>query len=889
MIWHHETPEDIAKELQTNTQTGLSEQEAAARLKEFGHNHYHQKPGIPLHRQLQKRMRSLPMMMITVAAIVMFCIDLLLWHFGRGQEISVFEPILLLALPFIGHLILAIWQKIGTTKLHRLKNAQTTTVTVLRDGELRVIGTADIVRGDIIKLESGMIVPADCRLIETNDVFCDEYVITGEDMDVAKDAAATHDGITPLPDRSNMIYAGCGISHGSCTALVVSTAKSTEYALMLNDPDNQASPLPGIAKDISTFERLVTLPIFALSLVVLVIAIVRNLGGMLDVFSVISPVLTMAAIAIPSGLTVGAVVAMTMGMHHVVNRSADVSDLSVMDTLSRVTVICADKTGVLTSDEKKPVGVYTGEPETLTRMPSNRAQTLIRLATLCTASDTELTGIDRHLVSNPTESAIIEYARDIGIERRLLMEDSPRLAELPFDTTRRCMSVLHLIEGHRIMITMGAPESVLSLCSSGPLENAEEANLNMAAQSLRVLAVAYKYLDDTDSSELDVSQESNMVFAGLIALADQARDDSVKAIAECQAGGIITVMITGDNEETAKAVATQLGILTSDNQLLSGEKLREMTYEELDSSIGMYRVFARILPEEKERIIRAWQKRGAVVAATGNCLADVPALQRADIGCATGAADCDMTRNESDLTMYDNSFASLVDAIKQARGIYSNIRKILQYALTGGVALILAMLVGLIGYGEFILSPLSTALYFLVGSLCTMAISYEAGDRHALSEKPRRGLARLVPASAWIDTLWQGALMAICAIVAFDTGAAGTPNSSDTALTLSYGMTTAFITLFLSRLWLMTTYHRHDSDHRHFANRKMPLMLFISLAIMAIALFIPPISELFGLTTVGAPNWILAVILSLIPAAVAFVVRFVTQMLSTVRRTEDTL
>lgn len=887
MIWHHETPEDVAKELMTNVETGLSEEEATTRLKEFGHNHYHQKPDTPFFRQLQKRLRSLPMTLITLASIVLFCIDLLLWHFGRSAVI--WEPFVLLLLPVIGHLVLTIWQKIGTTKLHHLKNAQTTTVAVLRDGEYQIISTADIVRGDIIKLESGMIVPADCRLIEADELFCDEYVITGEDTDIAKNAAIIHEGITPLPDRSNMIYAGCGISRGSCTAVVVSIAKSTEYALMLNDPDNQSSPLPGISKDIATFERLVTLPVFALSLIVLVVGILRNLGDVLDILTIIPPVLAMAAIAIPAGLTVGAVVAMTMGMHHVVNRSADVRDLSVMDTLSRVTVICADKTGVLTSDEKRPVGVYTGEEETLTRMPSNRAQTLIRLATLCTASDTELTGIDHHLVSNPTESAIIEYARDIGIERRLLMEDSPRLAEIPFDTTRRCMSVLHLIEGHRIMITMGAPESVISLCTSGPLEHAEEANLNMATQSLRVLAVAYKYLDDSDSSELDASQECDMVFAGLIALADEARDESVAAIAECRAGGIITVMITGDNEETAKAVATNLGILTDDNQLLTGDKLSEMDQEELDSSVGMYRVFARILPEDKERIIRAWQRRGAVVAATGNCLADVPALQCADIGCATGAADCDMTRNESDLTMYDNSFASLVDAIKQARGIYSNIRKILQYALTGTVALIATILVGLIGYGEFVLSAPAMALYFLIGSLCMMAISYEAGDRHALGEKPHRGLARLVPTSTWIDTLWQGALMAICTIVAFDTGAAGTPNSADIELTLSYGVTTAFITLFLSRLWLTTTYHRHDSEHRHFANRKMPLMIFISLAVLAIVLFISPIAELFGLTYVGAPNWVLALILSLIPATVAFVVRFVKQMLTAVRKVDESL
>ncbi len=886
MIWHHETPDNIAKELQTNIEIGLSEDEAASRLSEFGENRYHEKHTASIWKQFGIQMRSMPSTLITIASIFWFCYNIILLYLK--QPASLIEPIILFLLPPIGHLIFAIWQKYATAKLHNITNTQTTTVNVLRGGETVTISAADVVRGDVIFLEAGMIIPADCRLISSEDLFIDEYIITGEDTDIAKNADTTLDGITLIPERVNMVYAGCGVSRGSGKALVVSTGQSTEYALMLNDPNNQVSPLPGLSKDLATLERLISLPVLVISAILLIVAVLRNLTGLSDVLSVIPPALTIAAISVPTGFTVAAVVAMTMGMQHVVTHTADVRELSVMDTLSRVTVICADKTGTMTGDVKKPVSVYTGdEIEELTRMPSNRAQALIRLATLCTATDTQKIGVDNHLLSNPTESAIIEYARDIGIERRLLMEETPRLAELPFDATRRCMSVVHLVDGRRLMVTMGAPEKVISFCTAGPLEKAEEICQQLGERALRVLAVAYKFVDELTASELDPSQESDMFFAGLIGLADQAREESIHAIKECASSGIITVMMTGDNESTAFAVGRQLGILESEDQVLTGEELRKMDKAELDASVGLYRAFARILPEEKERIIKAWQARGAVVASTGNCLEDVPALQSADIGCATGAADCDMTRNESDLTLYDNSFATLVEAIKHARGIYANIRKVLQYVLSCSLALIIATLLTLIAYGKFVFSPLSMVLYFILGTLCSLAISYESGDRHSLNEKPRRGLARLIPTSAWIETLWQGALSGVCAYLAYDAGRAGTTIGGDEATLAAFGMTTAFITLVLSRLWLMLTTHRHDPDRPKVANRVMPIVFLVCLALAAVVLFIPVARHFFGLTMVNTSNWVLALILSLITPLVVVVVRFVTQIITTVRVNEN--
>lgn len=882
MIWHHETPDAVARELQTNIEYGLSDAEAKDRLHENGHNRYREKKTSPVFAQWIKQLRSTPMMLVLIAAIVLLCLNIMLLYFKVTENPWILlEPIVMLLIPILGHLASAIWQKHGTAKLHSITNAQTTTVTVLRDGNTYEISAAEVVRGDILFLEAGMIIPADCRLITAEDLACDEYILTGEDMDVEKTADILLDGITPMMDRTNMVYAGCGVSRGTATAVVVSTGQSTEYALMLNDPNRQDSPLPDMSKDIHSLEKLVTLPILILSVVILVIAVIKHLTGIADVVSVIPAVLTLAAVCIPTGITAAAVVAMAIGMHHVVKDVADVRDLAVMDTLSRVTVICADKTGTLTTDKKQPVSVFTGDTELLSRMPSNRAQTLVRLATLCTAADTQKIGVNKELLQNPTESAIIEYARDIGIERRVLMEESPRLAEIPFDPARRCMSVVHLVAGRRLMITMGAPEAVLSFCTGGALDGAEEAYQSMANQALRVLAVAYKYTDDMTGDTIDPSQECDMTLAGLIALADHARGESVKAIEECAKGGITTIMVTGDNEATAEAVALELGILKDASQLITGEQLSEMSHEEFDKSVGLYRVFARITPEQKERIIRAWQKRGAVVAATGSGLADVPALQRADIGCATGASDCDMTRNESDVTMYDNSFATLVETIKQARGIYTNIRKALQYTLTCALALMVATFFTLIGsQGTFIMSSASMALYMTLGMIGVFAIAYEAGDSHALIEKPQRGLYRLMPSGAWIDMLWQGALSGICAFLAFDMGCSGA-NSPEMAPV--WGMTTAFITLMLSRLWLLLTTHRHER-HRHFTNHIMLPVFAISLGITLIPLVIPAVRDIFGMTGIGVRNWILGIILSTIPALAVVVIRFVVKTIISSRR-----
>ncbi len=875
MIWHHETSESVIQELNTHAELGLTAEEATARRLEYGPNHYREKRSSSLLKLLSRQLRTFPMAMVYISAIVLLCYNILILYFNPGEysPYILVSPFIVALLPVIGHLIGAILQKNGTAKLHRLSNTQAGTVTVLRDGETLEIGAADVVRGDILFLEKGMIIPADCRLITSEDLYCDEFILTGEESDIEKHAEAILDGITPMPDRSNMVYAGCGVSHGCGTAVVVSTAQSTEYALMLNAPDHQSSLLPDLDKDISSLERLVSLPILLFSLIILIVGIVRNLNGVWDITSTFSPALAIAAVGIPAGITAASVVAMAIGMHHVVKDIADIRELSVMDTLSRVTVICADKTGVLTNDKKKPVSVFTGETEVLSRMPSNRAQTLIRLAALCTASDTIKGGQNNESVANPTEAAVIEYARDIGIDRRTLMEETPRLAEIPFDATRRCMSVVHLVAGRRVMITMGAPEAVLSFCTSGPLENAEEAYTQMANQSLRVLAVAYKYADDFAGEHFEDSQESDMIFAGLIGLADNARTDSVKAIEECAKGGIITVMMTGDNEATAEAVARELGILQDSSQLITGEALADISHEEFDQSVGMYRVFARITPEQKERIIRAWQKRGAIVAATGSELDDVPALQRADIGCAIGTADCDMTRNESDVTLYDNSFASLTDAIKQARGIYSNIRKALQYALTCSVALILSALLVLITSreGDFVLSPASLGLYALIGMLGVTAIAYEPGDRHSLSEKPQRGLYRLMPGGAWIELLWQGALCGICTFLAFDMGCSGGGNDAEAQM---FGLTTAYLTLMISRVCMLAVTHRHDPSN-HFSNRVMPVILAVSLVLVLIPVIFPLIGRYFGLVSIGASNWILGIILAIIPAVVTIVIRFV--------------
>ncbi len=863
MIWHHESAEAVLTELQSDTEYGLTAEEAAGRLAMDGQNRYYEKISTPIPRALAHHMKSLPVILLMLAAAwqLVMCVASLI----SGQPAEWLPAVISLLLPLLGALMCVLWERRATSHLHRVSNTQNNTVAVLRDGEWLSLSAADVVRGDVLRLETGMIVPADARLITADDLRCDECVLTGEETEIIKSADAQLEGITPMRDRVNMVYAGCGVSHGGGTAVVVATAQTTEYALMLNDPRRRNSPLPVIGKDIDALGRLVMLPVLVIDIVLLILSIVRGAWSM----NTVPVLLAAAAAAIPTGLTAVSTIAMATGMRQINDRRADVRELSVMGELSRVSVIIANKTGVFTSDEKRPVYVFTGgQTEMLTRMPSARAQLLIRMATLCTENDTQMTGRDNDLIGNPTESAIIEYARDIGMERKQLMEGTPRLAMIPFDPARRCTSVVHLVSGRRLMITMGAPDAVLKLCAED-IGGARRAEREMEEEALRVLAVAYKYVDDIAVERFDISEESNMTLAGLIALGDHPREDSEEAVSACAKGGITTVMTTGDAPVNARAVGEQLGILRDKDELITGEQLAFLSDEQLSREIHLYRVFAHVNANDRLRIVRAWQKTDATVAVTGSGLADVPVLQAADVGVACGTADCDMTRDASDVALHDNRFSSLVDVIRGARGVYANIRKATQYMITCGISLLCALLLCVIVHGTLPLSPLALALYWGTGLAITLSLGNELPDRRALFEKPRHGISRLMPPASWTASLWQGLLIGISTFIAFDVGRMG---AGDESQILLYGATTAFITLTLSRLWLALLSGGSGGKH---GGRLMPLIVMLCFIAMALCVVISPVGALFGFTPVLPSNWLLSALFSLIPAAAVLVTRTV--------------
>ncbi len=861
MIWHHETSEAVIRELGTDDENGLTAEEAAARLAEDGHNRYYEKKTKPVFRQIGEQLKKPSMWILALSGLLLLISAVV--ALMNDQPANFLSAAVVLLLPFFGALVCVLMERRATSHLHRVSNTQNNTVTVLRDGEWISLSAADVVRGDVLRLLEGMIIPADARLIEAQDLRCDQCVLTGEETEVAKSADALLEVHVSLSERANMVYAGCGVSHGSGIAVVVATAQATEYALMLNDQSRENSPLPVIGRDIASLEKIIQLPITVIAAVLALLAVFRHTGSLLASFSGICAVI---AAAIPTGLLAVATIAMATGLREINDRHADVRELSVMGALARVTVICANKTGMLTSDEKRPVCVFTGDQtELLSRIPSDRAQLLIRLAALCTESDTRMAGRDNDLIGNPTESAVIEYARDIGLERRQLMEDAPRLAVLPFDRVRRRTSVVHLVSGRKLMITMGAPDAIYDICD-GECNGAKQAQRGMEEEALRVLAVAYKYVDDLAAEHFSASEEHAMTLAGLIALGDRPREDSAQAIAACSVGGITTVMTTGDSPVTAKAVGEQLGILWDDSEMITGEQLALLTDDQLEKEIHHYRVYAQIGQEDRLRVIRAWQKTGETVAVTGSGLSDVPALQAADVGCAAGAADCDMTRDASDVALHDNRFASLVDVIRQARGVYANIRKATQYAVTCGIACVFSALLGIIVHKTLPVSAPGMALFWMAELVLTLAIGFSSPDRHALVEKPRKGLSRLMPPGAWGAAVWQGLLTGICVFIAFDIGRMGAgKNGSELEL---FGVTTAFITLILSRLWLALL-----CGHNRHGVRMVPLMAVVVFIVSALCVVIPPVSGVMGLTQVLPSNWLIAVLLSLIPAVAAFIAK----------------
>ncbi len=877
MIWYSSHLDDVAQELKTDLEKGLSESEAAIRLQEYGTNKLNEKKPRSFFHRFLDQMKDAMVIILILAAIV--SLGLSIYNFIQGTEADWIEPIVIVLIVIVNGLLGVIQESKAEAALEALKNMSSPSARVLRDGELRTISSTALVPGDVLDMEAGDLVPADCRLISSSSFKCDESALTGESIPVEKDASADIADIAPLGDRLNMAYSGCAVSYGHARALVVETGMHTEMgkiASMLENEEETATPLQNRLAHLGK-----TLGFLALGICVIIFIV--GLIYRLPVLDMFMTAISLAVAAIPEGLPAIVTIVLAIGVQRMVAKNAIIRRLPAVETLGSASVICSDKTGTLTQNRMTLTRLFCGGHviDDLDSPLSEGALALIRLATLCTDGTVQVKDGKEVHIGDPTETAIVACALHQGLDKADLMIQHPRLGEIPFDSDRKLMTTIHLIEGQNIVIVKGAPDVLFERCVSGPIEAAAATNEDMGRQALRVLAVAYKTIDEVPVECRSEELEQGLTFAGLVGMIDPPRPEAIEAIRECDAAGIRTIMITGDHVVTASAIARQLGILHDDSEAITGAQLAAMSDEELFQNIRRYRVYARVTPSDKIRIVKAWQQAGEIVSMTGDGVNDAPALKAADIGCAMGITGTDVAKGAADMTLTDDNFATIVTAVREGRGIYDNIRKSVQFLLSCNLGEILTVFLAMLLWRESPLMPVQLLWINLVtDSLPALALGMEPVEKDVMRRKPRAKTESLFAHGMGIRAGFQGMLIGLLALIAYAIGSrflhpAGdgfwgclfaTPTHSNIVL----GETMAFAVLALSQLvhaFNVRSYHSLFRVGFH-TNLYMVGAFLASLILMLVVLFVPVLQNVFDVTQMNVSAWGIVVGLALVPLVV---------------------
>ncbi len=877
MIWHSHSIDDVIQELNTDRTAGLSSATAAHRLEKHGENRLQEKEPLTLIQRFLNQMKDAMVIILLVAAIISFALSLY-ESIAHDAPFEWIEPVVIIAIVILNAVLGVAQESKAEAALQALKNMSAPNARVRRDGKLTITPAYTLVAGDIIELEAGDLVPADCRVLESYSLQCNESALTGESLPVEKHADGLFDDITPLAERTNMIYSGCGVTNGKAVAAVVATGMRSEMghiATMLDGEQDDDTPLQQKMTQLSK-----TLGFLALGICVIIFII--GLIFSMDLMEMFMTAVSLAVAAIPEGLPAIVTIVLALGVQRLVKKQAIIRRLPAVETLGSASVICSDKTGTLTQNRMTLRRAYVGgnmislDGDT----PGGSLAQLLRLAGLCTdASISEEDGREV-AVGDPTEIAILSYLRRVGMPKESLLLDSPLVDEIPFDSDRKRMTTIHQANGQVIVVVKGAPEMVFARCTHGHIEETAAANTAMGKDALRVLAVAYKLLDTIPFNSTADELECDLTLAGLVGMIDPPRAEVKDAIHDCDTAGIRTVMITGDNVVTASAIATELGILHDGELAITGSELEHISDEQLDENITRYRVYARVTPADKIRIVKSWKKRGDIVAMTGDGINDAPALKAADIGCAMGITGTDVAKGAADMTLMDDNFSTIVAAVREGRGIYDNIRKAVHFLLSCNLGEILTVFVAMILWQQSPLLPIQLLWMNLVtDSLPALALGMEPPESDIMHRKPRRRNESLFGGGIGVQAIWQGGMFAVLTLVAFYLGYKVWDN-------LPLAETMAFATLAFSQL-----VHAINIRSSHslvaaglLSNRYMIGAFAGSLALMLAVLLIPGVQSVFSLVPMSGAAWLTVIGLAIVPLIVMELYKLIKQYIRRIQK-----
>ncbi|MBQ8293379.1 MAG: calcium-translocating P-type ATPase, PMCA-type [Bacilli bacterium] len=824
---------EVKEQFNTNLEVGLTAEEATKRLTEYGPNALKEKKKTPLIVRFLEQFKDFMVIILLIAAIVSVVINPEEWV----------ESLIILIVVLI-NAILGTWQESKAEKsLEALKKLSTPHAKVLRDGVVVSVSSTDLVPGDVVVIEAGDFVPADGRLIEAVSLVIDESALTGESVPVTKSTEVIEKEEVALGDMHNCMFSSTYVTYGRGKAIVTGTGMDTEIgkiATSLMDTAKELTPLQVKLDQIGKFIGMICIVI---CLVVLGMELLAG-SKFSDAFMT---AIALTVASIPEGLATVVTVVLAIGVEKMAKRKAIVKKLPAVETLGCASVICSDKTGTLTQNKMTVVKYYCDEIYNIDAPMNDKAKMMLEFFSICTdASSTVVDGV-RKDIGDPTEVALI-VARQKYIPNPEYLQYE-RVNDLPFDSDRKMMSVVLDYKGKYLVITKGAPDIIMAHCKNQEeAAKMDKANDEMADKALRVLGIGYKIVDTLPSELTSENTECDLEFLGLVGMIDPARPEVKDAIALATRAGIRTIMITGDHVTTAKAIAKELNILRPGDEAIPSSELQKMTDEELFANIEKYSVYARVAPEDKVRIVDAWQKKGHVVSMTGDGVNDSPALKKADIGCAMGITGTDVAKEAAEVVLVDDNFQTIVSAVEQGRGIYANIKKVVKYLLSSNIGevltIFLASLISLVvpslEFGVPLLAIHLLWVNLITDSLPAFALGTEEPEPDVMDQKPRPKNESFFAHGMGAAIVLEGMMIGLLTLAAYVIGHFASPGTY-------LGQTMAFVTLSSAQL-----FHAFNvkSDHsilnkKLFSNKYLLGAFVLGMVLQMGICYIAPLAKIF--------------------------------------------
>ena len=886
--WFNKTIEEVEEELNTTSDKGLSNEEIEKRREKYGLNELEAKKKKSLLQKFLDQFKDFSIIILIIAAIVSGIV-------GVAEGEGVTDTVIILLVVLLNAIIGVTQESKAEKSLEALQKLTAHASKVIRNGKLEVVPAKDLVPGDIVVLDTGDYIPADLRIIEAVNLKSQESSLTGESVPVEKNTEKIDDIETGLGDRLNMLFSSSLVTYGRGKGIVVETGMTTEVgkiAGMINQAEDQTTPLQNKLNKLGK-----TLGIAAIVICIVIFAV-----GLLQGKAVIDMFMTavsLAVAAIPEGLVAVSTIVLAIGVQKMVKKNAIVKKLPAVETLGSATVICSDKTGTLTQNKMTVEKIFiNSKTEDLENVNVDEdVNKLVYANMLC--NDTKIAN-DGTLTGDPTETALVDMAFKLKFDKSVY-EKMPRLQEIPFDSDRKLMTTVNEINGKYIVFTKGGVDELLNRCNSylenGDIKNnlenyipvIKKHNEDMAKEALRVLVCGYKELDHKPEDKDIETLEENLTFIGMVGMIDPPREEAKKAVEKCKTAGIKTVMITGDHKITATAIAKKLGILENEDEAITGHELEKMSDEDLEKNVRHYSVYARVSPEHKVRIVKAWQKNGEIVAMTGDGVNDSPALKTSDIGCAMGVVGTDVAKEAADVILTDDNFATIVSAVEEGRRIYDNILKAIQFLLSSNIGEIVVLFIATLSTPLFanwfgitdishleILLPIHILWINLVtDSLPALALAFDPANSDIMKRKPNKPSEGVFTKGMTWRVVYQGIMIGILTLIAFMIGLATTTEPID-GLTLDetkieVGQTMAFVTLAFSEL--VHVYNIRNNKKSIFKtgigkNRNLILATLASALLMIIILAVPFLRQVFSIPILPLENILELVVLAIAPVVI---------------------